>query len=177
MAALFVDEQGQVAKIEMGESAPISIQLATDSSAANNGRGSIVDTDLQGIAILTSMSFDQETNHQFMTSLGQDLFLYVFGNRMGRLTLQGVCFPTLCTSDDTSLANKTSGIVKLMAYYQKNRLSANVQNGNEPVLMRLLLGDKSIAGYISHMNISIADGATRLAMFTLTLNTFDPAED
>jgi hypothetical protein len=57
---------------------------------------------------------------QFLHTLGGDIYIYVFGDRMGTMSLEGLSAAYSCTdSGDTQ-----HGIEKIYSWYQANKLSA-----------------------------------------------------
>ena len=66
--------------------------------------------------IFTRVSISEQTNHQFLHTLGDRIYLYVFGDRIGALGLTGFAFHDNCTDE------VKSGIVHAMEYYRAHRL-------------------------------------------------------
>jgi len=67
--------------------------------------------------IFTRLHIAEQTNHQFLHTLGNHIYLYVFGDRIGELGLTGLAFYDNCT-DDPKI-----GVVHALEYYRRYRLS------------------------------------------------------
>ena len=83
---------------------------------------SLIDTDIPTTkSTVMGWSMGETVNAQFTHTMGDDIYMNVFGNRVGQLTIQGISFNTL--NCDPS----QHGIVEIINYYRANRISSNSQ--------------------------------------------------
>lgn len=112
---------------------------------------------------LTGYSFGGTGGYQFLHTLRDVIYIYVFGERIGQLQLTGVAFMGLC-----SQPQDTSGLDDLYNFYNENRLSVsgipvNVTFGIQTSVQAFLIG----------FNLGIVDSQSGLAQFTLMM-TYPP---
>lgn len=107
-------------------------------------------------AILTRNALQAQTNAQFSHTFGGDIYLYVFGDRIGELGISGLAFDQSCDSGGVT------GIEHVMKYYQDNRVVAR----DSPV--RITIGtSRTIPGYLIGFSADLVDPKTRIYQFTL----------
>jgi hypothetical protein len=110
-------------------------------------------------SVITRVTVSQQTNHQFLHTLGNDIFIYVFGDRMGQLTLSGLSV----TEDCSEGRGGEHGLEKMMRWYRDNKLSSR----KSPV--NILLGRLPLTGFVTGMNNDLVDPKTWLVQFALTV--------
>jgi hypothetical protein len=150
---LLESSQGTVSIINPAGNAPVPFAISVDNAALNNET-------IKGI--VTGVTFGQETNVQFMHTLRDTIYINVFGNRIGQMTLSGIIFlGDVCIAGG---GKQDGGLDKFYNYFtQKNA----VGNPN-PVVVQI---GKSITlkTFILGFNFGIADAQTSLGQFTMTL--------
>ena len=95
-------------------------------------------------AIITSWSFNENVNVQFTHTMGNDIYLNVFGNRMGTFTVNGIAFHSTSKRGDKKCDTKPHGIIKIIEWYRKNRIS-------DPTAGRIKMtigGSETIDGFL-----------------------------
>jgi hypothetical protein len=114
--------------------------------------------------VITRVTGNERVNAQFLHTLGPDIFVYVFGDRVTDLTIQGMAFPFNC-EDQTS----QPGIVRVIEWYRRHRLARQ----QSPLLVSIggQAGDQidPLVAYLLGAQYDIADPKTRLAKFTLQM--------
>jgi len=90
-------------------------------------------------AIITRLLVSQQTNVQFLHTLGAAIYIYVFGDRVGMLALSGIGFNAACESP---VGPGQLGIVQTLAWYQRNRVAMT----GRPV--RVAVGTKVFEGFV-----------------------------
>jgi hypothetical protein len=143
MADLFACSRGNLTVMEGCEGVPGKILLKGFSPQA---------------AIIVSPAISQRTNVQFQTSLRESVYVYVFGDQMGTVTVTGVAFATRCDADD-------SGLEEIFEYYQNYRASQRQQ----PI--EVTFGKESISGFLTASDISSRDPSFLTLDFKFTINT------
>lgn len=114
------------------------------------------------LAIITSIGVKQHTNHQFMQTLGADIYIYVFGDRMGDMALSGVAFAKDCEE----MGDTEHGMAKVMRWYRDNRLAKR----RDPVDVVLGNADgEPFSGFVTGMNLNLLDLQSMLVTFELRL--------
>lgn len=109
-------------------------------------------------AIITSPAITQKTNVQFQTSLKEAVYVYVFGDQMGIVTIAGVAFAAKCEGDE-------SGLEEIFDYYRNYRASQR----KEPV--EVTFGKESVSGFLTAADISSCDPSFLTLDFKFTINT------
>lgn len=78
-------------------------------------------------SIFTRVLIGEATNHQFQHTIGERIYLYVFGNRMGGLSLSGLSFFETCGQQIGPVlladADQSIGISRVIRFFKQNRLS------------------------------------------------------
>ena len=152
---IFTGKQGTVSVIE-----PEAGQASTPFVIRFDGAA--VDNDLIR-GILTNVSMSQETNVQFMHSLRDTIFVNVFGNRIGQMTVSGILFLSdVCFAG--AGVDSSPPFQKFYEFYTNNNVVGkaapiNVQVGNNVTFKAFLLS----------FNFSVADAQTSLGQFTMNL--------
>lgn len=74
-------------------------------------------------SILTSWSMEENVNVQFTHTMGNDIYLNVFGNRMGVATINGIAFNSIGQEGIAGCSGEDHGILKIIKWYRDNRVS------------------------------------------------------
>lgn len=118
-------------------------------------------------AIFTQVQIVEQTNHQFLHTLGDRIYLYVFGDRIGTLGLTGLAFYDNCSEDEVI------GVAHVLDYYRTRRLSRRASP------LRITIDPSTVfEAYLHTFNANVVNTAQRLYQFNLTLALLpDSAED
>jgi len=108
-------------------------------------------------SIITHITVAQATNHQFLHTLGNDIFIYVFGDRIGQIELSGFSFVENCGGGGRH------GMELMLDYFEQNKLSAR----KEP--MQILVGQVPFQGFLTNMTNTVVDPATWLTQFKASI--------
>lgn len=118
--------------------------------------------------IITRIGVSSSGNYQFLHTIGNDVYVYVFGDRMGEITLHGLSFAQDCNNGKN--AQGPHGFERLFDWYQKSRLAVNPN----PVTVRL--GFKTIfKGFMTGITGDVNDSMTRTIQFQLTISLLPDA--
>jgi hypothetical protein len=115
-------------------------------------------------SIITRVVVSQQVNVQFLHTLGALVYIYVFGDRMGQVTLSGLSFACTCP-DDTLL-----GAEQMLLWYRTNRAS------NRAFPIRVLIGNYVIEGFVTGVTEDVVDPTTSLVQWGVTINAL-PDDD
>jgi len=143
MADLFACQRGKVVVMEGCEGVPGKIILGGFEPLAS---------------IITSPAVTQRVNAQFQTSLKDSVYVYVFGDQMGNVTIAGVAFASRCQSED-------SGMEDVFNYYRDNRASQK----KEPI--EVTFGKQAISGFLMASELSSRDPDLLTLDFRFTIST------
>jgi hypothetical protein len=91
-------------------------------------------------------------------TLGNDIFIYVFGDRVGQIMLEGLSFVENCGG-----GGGQHGMEQMLEYYKNNKLSSK----KDPV--QILIGGTTITGFITGMTNDVVDPKTWLAKYQLSV--------
>jgi len=108
--------------------------------------------------IITSIGYRQSVNAQFMPSLADLIYVYVFGDKMGDVIISGICFDRTCDTTGTF-----QGVGRALAYYRDNR--AKVTNKS----VKVRIGDTEINGFVLSMDVNTADAVNKTMRFSLSI--------
>jgi hypothetical protein len=129
MADIFQSAPGTVAVISSDTALPGSIVISQPQFPS----GGIA-------AIITGINLDQKTNQQFQQSLDGAVYIYVFGDQMGDISVEGIAFPKLCQGG-------RSGLFDVSDYYANNRASKT----STPIIVSA--GGQNITGFLTGIRI------------------------
>lgn len=117
-------------------------------------------------SIITRMTLSHKGNFQLLHTMGNDIQIYVFGDRIGSITISGLSMAYDCTSDDGR-----HGFEKILEWYQNNRLAAR----RDPVIVTI--GSNTVInGFVAGVTGDVVDPSTRLVQYGLQLLTL-PEKD
>jgi hypothetical protein len=108
--------------------------------------------------IITRIGMSVSGNYQFLHTIGQDVYVYVFGDRMGQITIHGLSFSQGCEDDGKH------GFELLYDWYNAHRIA----NNKFPVTVTI--GTKTtFRGFITALNGDVQDPLHRTIQFQLTV--------
>lgn len=110
-------------------------------------------------AIFTNVTIAEQGNYQFLHTLGNHIYVYVFGDRIGQFGLSGLAFFDNCGS---TAPNGRIGISHVIGYYRQLKLSVRA----EPVLVTLE-PDTVFRTFLLSMRGQVLNPATRIFQFHL----------
>lgn len=110
-------------------------------------------------AIITQAGIVENGNYQFLHTLNETIYAYVFGDRIGELRIAGMCFAHPCDGSD-------SGMKQIIDNYRANRIA---ERGG-PV--GVSFGETDYRGFLVGMNIDVTDAERNLGQWAFRFNTF-----
>ena len=113
--------------------------------------------------IITRIGISTSGNFQFLHTMGNDVFVYVFGDRMGDITLHGLCFADDCN------AGQKHGFEWLDDWYLKSRMAQN----RDPVTVTIGQGTV-FKGFITGLTGDVKDAMTRTIQYQITVSMLPP---
>jgi hypothetical protein len=123
--------------------------------------------------ILTRLNVTQSANMQFLHTLGNRVYVYAFGDRMGQIQLTGLAFAA--TSDHGASTSAGSSCAKaglpyhsaknVFTWYKINKASTRAT----PVIVTIF--DLTFQGFVVALNTDVIDPASQLVQWTITLAT------
>lgn len=121
--------------------------------------------DIQGEkSIITNVTVAQQTNHQFLHTLGNDIFIYVFGDRIGMITLEGLAFPDVCNKDGKGgTEGGEGGLELILKWYKENKLSSR----QEPV--KVAIGQTTFTGFVQGIQTTVKDPKTWISSYVMMI--------
>jgi hypothetical protein len=132
MADIFASAPGTVAIMSDSKAIPGSIQISKPQFPSGSGT-----------ALISGIRYSQSTNQEFQTSLDGAVYIYVFGDHMGKVTVEGIVFPGLCPSGSGS-----NGLFDVLDYYASNRASILA----DPIIVKA--GTKTIKGFLTGITVN-----------------------
>jgi len=111
-------------------------------------------------SIVTRLTVSQQTNVQFLHTLGSLIYIYSFGDRMGTIGLSGLAFPVGCENDDGE-----PGIEKMLKWYRANKASSR----EKPV--RIMIGNTPLDGFVTESNFDVVDPTTNLVQWSISIRS------
>jgi hypothetical protein len=113
-------------------------------------------------AILQGVSVSTQGNYQFLHSLRNFIYVYIFGERIGEITLSGLAFVGKCPNNDTD------GLSKVMEYYNKKGISFS----GEPV--NITVGRAPFSAFLVGAKFEIVNPKARIGQFALAFKLIPP---
>lgn len=165
MPSIFASSAGTVMAIDAtpnggGSGTPISIMIEAEAPTGPPSASSVSIGQLGGI--ITNLTVTGDTNTQFMHTLRNVIYLTVFGDKIGSMTVGGYLFlnnPLTCGPDG-------SGGTPLESFYNFF-YSKYVVAKKEP--LSIALGTKVLKGFLLSFQIQMADPQFMLAQFTMQM--------
>lgn len=115
-------------------------------------------------SIVTRLTVSQQVNVQFLHSLGSLIHIYVFGDRMGSVSLSGLSFACECP-DGTEI-----GAERMMLWYKRHRAS------KRPKPCQVTIGTTVIEGFVTAFTEDVVDPSLKLVQWGVTLASL-PEDD
>ena len=117
-------------------------------------------------AIITQAGILENGNYQFMHTLNETVYAYVFGDRIGELRLSGLCFTIPCPDFAVRTENDNDGFQQISRMYRDFRIA----NVNGPV--GISFGAIDYKGFLVGMNLEVIDAERNLGQWAFRFNTF-----
>lgn len=113
--------------------------------------------------IVTQASINQSGNYQFLHTLQDMLYIYVFGDRVSEIQVSGVTFAGMCGGSRSMTGSSRSGTSEILDFYKRNKVSARAQ----PVLVRF--GDQQhvFQSFLTGCQVEVARPEVMLGQFFL----------
>jgi len=147
----FFNDENKVHRVTMpGSALPAAIVL----------RGASGAIDSTGFVVITQLTYQQNTNHQINHALDDAIYLLNFGDMVGEITVGGVAFGVTCEGN-------IEGIPGLLQFYEQNKISKATATKIPSV--QITIGKKSFVGYLTGLQITVADPVMRTASFQMSL--------
>ena len=115
-------------------------------------------------AVITRVTLSQQVNVQFLHTMGSMVYVYVFGDRMGSITLSGLSF-FLCSCD-----NNPPGQNDIYGWYKQNRASKR----RDPVTVTI--GDAVIKGFVTSFTEDVVDPSLSIVQWGVDMTAL-PDDD
>jgi hypothetical protein len=117
-------------------------------------------------AIITQAGVVQNGNFQFLHTINDQIFVYVFGDRISELHVSGVSFGTYVGAGD-SCAPSSPGTLDVFPFYRENRIA----NRAEPLLVRIGQGGVFRA-FLTGTSFEVTDPELQLGQFSYRFHSF-----
>lgn len=108
-------------------------------------------------SIITGLALSQEVNVQFLHTFGSYVYIYVFGDRMGAVSVSGMSFAPGCGDEDMP----EHGLELMLRWYNQFRASRRRES------VRVMIGDTPIDGFVTGFNTQLVDSTTGLVQWTI----------
>lgn len=154
MPAFFTQPRGKVVRVVPSGGGPVMpFQIKMEGFSLGSGV-------LQARAIITQASIKHEGNYQFLHTLNETIYAYVFGDHMGILQIGGIAFSSTCWGTGTE------GIQQVIQAYNNNRIA----KAPKPCLVNF--GATPYKGFLVGMDIDIAEAESQLGKWSFSFRTF-----
>lgn len=111
-------------------------------------------------SIVTRVQVSQQSNVQFLHTLGRQVFIYAFGDRVGQMVFSGLSFACPCPE----LTNASNGLEQIYLWYRNRRVA------RRPAPVRIMLGGSAFDAFAIGMGGDVLDASTGLMQWNLTLS-------
>lgn len=110
-------------------------------------------------SIITRITVSHQGNFQFLHTIGNDVYIYVFGDRIGQVTISGLSMTKNCGAGGDGM----HGFEKILRWYKENRIAQR----KAPVVVSI--GQTPIEGFVVGLTGDAIDPATRIIQYGLQL--------
>lgn len=119
-------------------------------------------------AIITRCVVSQQGNFQFLHTLGNYIYVYVFGDRMGQMGISGLAFQNLITSPGFCNGGG-QGVSQILAFYNANRIA------NRPTPVKLTLGTgPTLQGFLTQGSADLSEPYDLIWQFDFQFSLIPP---
>lgn len=116
-------------------------------------------------AAITQVSAQSMGNFQFLHTLKDFIYVYIFGERIGEMMISGVAFSESCQGAGNS------GPEQISQYYNQYRIS---KYGQLLSIQIGLSGASRVRGFLTGFQMAVVDAEHQLSQFSMRFNTFAP---
>jgi len=118
--------------------------------------------DLQTLTVpITGFMLEMSTNHQFLHSLDEFIYVYAFGDRVGELIISGIAFTECVTTGPGATAS--GHMDSLYAHYLRSRLAKNLT----PTKITLGSANTELLGFLTGMRLEVPNPQLPIAQWVL----------
>lgn len=166
------DNVGVIAKMKLpGNASLAGIQVFGGEAVAANEINAVS----SGLVVITGYQYNQMTNQQIVQSLGEQFFLYSFGDKMGNITINGLAFRGACSSNTSNKefvnSSTSTGLLQVLEFYAKHKINIiNPATGAFPIV-RTKIDGQEIDGVLVNCTVNINDASSYLGTFSMNLVT------
>ena len=153
MPVLFEGNTGRVIAVED------KVAAGAISLAKVEGTGGAISYQVHN-TIITRLGISAAGNYQFLHTIGNDVYIYVFGDRMGQIVVHGLSFAQKCPG-----GAGPHGFELLLKWYSENRVAAR----KAPVIVTTGLGT-AIQGFVTALTGDVQDPTSRTVQFQMTIS-------
>ena len=114
-------------------------------------------------SIITGWNYEENVNVQFTHTMGSDIYLNVFGNRMGVFSATGLSFAATAHGVATSCTGNQHGVEKIIDWYDRNRVS----NANASKINITIGSGIIISGYLISASYRTQDTESWTVQYTI----------
>jgi hypothetical protein len=116
-------------------------------------------------SIITRVTVSHNCNFQFLHTIGNDIYIYVFGDRIGQITISGLSFPaTNVYPGGEGCEVGEHGFEHIMRWYEQYRVARR----QDPI--QITIGaNKTIKGFVVALTGDVVDPATRMFQYNLQM--------
>lgn len=114
-------------------------------------------------AIVTQCSIEHQGAYQLMHSINDLVHIFVFGERIGEMTLSGLAFPQAC---DNFGGRPGSGVEDILQYYYKNRVAAR----GAPIAVQF--GSLTYQGFLGGVKMDLVRPEALIGQWFFRINNF-----
>lgn len=121
-------------------------------------------------SIITRIGYSAAGNYQFLHTIGNDVYLYVFGDRMGTVELHGVSFAEQCSAytgfaaSNTQPSNSAHGFEQIINWYKTSRVAAY-----RPPVSVTIGRNTSFKGFVTGMSGDVQDTMRRTVNWRISV--------
>ena len=114
-------------------------------------------------SIITRVTLSHQGNFQFLHTIGNDVYIYVFGDRIGQATISGLSMVGEGSPGSPCTVSGQHGIEKVNDWYKENRVA------NKKAPIKLTIGKTQIDGFVTAFSADLVDPATRIIQYNLQM--------
>lgn len=115
--------------------------------------------------IFTRLGLSTAANVQFAHSIGNDIYIYVFGDRMGQIVLHSLSFADNSGNNTVKENPSMHGFEQFFNWYRQNRVVMR----RTPVIVTIGLAT-AFRGFITSLNADVQDPLHRTIQSQMTLS-------
>lgn len=118
--------------------------------------------------LVTAIAVTENGNMQFLHTLDDSVYAYIFGDRIGSVNVSGLCFHDATCPSNLINTSGGNGFQDVITMYRANRASVR------PLPIKISIAGRIYAGFLNGLQMNADDPASGIGHWTYNFMTLPP---